>query len=129
MNESHSTDRRVGHWVSAWVSVGLAVSAAITQGFWLVRAVGAEGHEGPEWPVMLSVARQLLAGPGGLYGPFDGSNPLVLIHAPLYYRTAALLAWPMAAAGVDPITAARVSGRSISAMGLLVTLGAAYRLA
>jgi hypothetical protein len=129
MNESHSTDCRVGQWVSAWVSVVLAVSAALTLGFWLVRAVGAEDNEALESPLMLSVARQLLAGPGGLYGPFGGSNPLVLIHAPLYYRTAALVAWPMAAAGVEPITAARVAGRSISALGLLVTLGAAYRLA
>src|SRR5262249_19898256 len=129
MNESHSTDRRVGHWVSAWVTVGLAVSAAMTQGFWLVRAFGAEDNEALESPLMLSVARQLLAGPGGLYGPFGGSNPLVLIHAPLYYRTAALLAWPLAAAGVDPITPSPVSRRSISAMGLLVPRGAACGLA
>ncbi len=39
---------------------------------------------------MLSVARQLVFGPSELYGPFGGSNPLVLIHAPLYYRAAAL---------------------------------------
>src|SRR5262245_46903433 len=122
-------ERSGGHWVSAWVTVVLAVSAAITLGFWLLRAVGDEDTEALESPLMLSVARQLGAGPGELYGPFGGSNPLVLIHAPLYYRAAALLAWPMAAAGLDPITAARVAGRSISALGLLLTLGAAYRLA
>ena len=26
----------------------------------------------------------------GLYGPFDGHYPLVLIHAPLYYRVAGM---------------------------------------
>jgi hypothetical protein len=81
-----------------------------------------------ESPLMLSVARQLIAGPRDLYGPFDGFNPLVLIHAPLYYRAAALLAWPMARAGLDPVVAARVAGRLISAAGLAATMAAAYRL-
>ena len=51
---------------------------------------------------MLSVARQLVVGPGELYGPFGGRNPLVLIHAPLYYRVAALAAWPMARGRAAP---------------------------
>ena len=92
-------------------------------------ALGEEDTEVLESPLMLSVARQLVVGPGELYGPFGGSNPLVLIHAPLYYRVAALAAWPMARAGLDPVTAARVAGRSLSALGLLATLAAAYRLA
>ena len=70
-----------------------------------------------ESPLMLSVARQLVVGPWELYGPFGGSNPLVLIHAPLYYRAAALLAWPMARAGLHPVDAARLAGRLISALG------------
>ena len=77
---------------------------------------------------MLSVARQLVSGPGELYGPFGGGNPLVLIHAPLYYRAAGLLAWPMARAGLHPVEAARVAGRLISAVCLAATMGAAYRL-
>jgi hypothetical protein len=113
----------------AWITVVLVVSAALTVGFWLVRGIGEEDTEALESPLMLSVARQLVAGPGELYGPFGGSNPLVLIHAPLYYRAAALLAWPMAAAGLEPIAAARLAGRAISALGLLATLAAAYRLA
>src|SRR5262249_8932379 len=56
-------------------------------------------------------------------------NPLVLIHAPLYYRAAALAAWPISRAGLDPLVAARLAGRSLSAIGLLATLAAAYRLA
>ena len=31
----------------------------------------------------LSVARQIEQGPSGLYGPYDGENHLVMIHAPL----------------------------------------------
>ena len=81
-----------------------------------------------ESPLMLSVGRQLVAGPWGLYGPFGGSNPLVLIHAPLYYRAAGLLAWPLARAGLHPVDAARVAGRALSALGLVATMGAAYRL-
>jgi hypothetical protein len=129
MSATRSTDRRGTGSVTAWVTLALAVSAAITGGFWTMQAVGEADTEALESPLILSVARQLVAGPGGLYGPFGRSNPLVLIHAPLYYRAAALLAWPLAAAGSDPIAAARRAGRAISAVGLLATLAAAYRLA
>jgi hypothetical protein len=104
------------------------VSAALEVGCWLVRGLGVWDTESLESPLMLSVARQLLVSPGELYGPFGGSNPLVLIHAPLYYRVAALTAWPMVRAGLDPVSAARVAGRSLSALGLLATLAVAYRL-
>jgi hypothetical protein len=53
---------------------------------------------------------------------------LVLIHAPLYYRAAALLARPMWRAGLHPVGAARAAGRLISALCLAATLAAAYRL-
>ena len=79
--------------------------------------------------MILSIARQLVAGPGELYGPFGGRNPLVLIHAPLYYRLAALSAWPIAQTGIHPVIAARLAGRGLSALGLLSTLATAYRLA
>jgi hypothetical protein len=129
MSETRSKAGRGAGWGSAWVTAVLAVSAAATLGFWLVLAVGEEDIEALESPLMLAVARQLVAGPWELYGPFGGQNPLVLIHAPLYYRAAALLAWPMARAGLDPVTAARVAGRSLSALGLLATLAAASGLA
>jgi hypothetical protein len=88
-----------------------------------------EDAESAESPLIMSVARQLVAGPSGLYGPFGGENPLVLIHAPLYYRLAALLAWPLFRAGWDPVMAALVAGRTLSAISLLATLGLAARLA
>ena len=52
-----------------------------------------------------------------------------MIHAPLYYRVTALLAWPLARAGFDPVLASLVAGRSLSLVGLVVTLAAAFRLA
>jgi hypothetical protein len=129
MSETRSAGPPFGGWAPAWITAVLAISAAITLGFWLVMALGGGDTEALESPLMLSVARQLVAGPGELYGPFGGHNPLVLIHAPLYYRVAALSAWPMARAGLEPVTAARVAGRSLSALGLVATLAAAYRLA
>ena len=128
MSESRSTEPKGAGGTSAWITVVLAVSAAATVGYWSVRAVGEADTEAMESPLMLSVARQLVAGPWELYGPFGGSNPLVLIHAPLYYRAAGLLAWPMARAGLHPVEAARIAGRLISALGLAATLLAAYRL-
>jgi hypothetical protein len=118
-----------GSWMLALMTAILAFSAAITLGFWLVMAVGEEDTDALESPLMLSVSRQLAVNLRELYGPFGGQNPLVLIHAPLYYRLAALSAWPLAKAGLDPVMAARLAGRSLSLLGLVVTLVAAYRLA
>src|SRR3954468_7031452 len=42
-----------------------------------------------ETTLALVIERQVRDGPGTLYGPFTGRQPLVLIHAPLYYRLAA----------------------------------------
>ena len=85
--------------------------------------------EALESPLLLSVARQLEFGPRGLYGPYGAPNPLVLIHAPLYYRLAALVGWPLFRAGFDPVTAALIAGRLLSAVGFMTTLAAASRLA
>ncbi len=63
----------------------LAASAIVFLGFRLLLGLGGEDTDLYESPLMLSVARQLVTGPGELYGPFGGNNPLVLIHAPLYY--------------------------------------------
>jgi hypothetical protein len=133
MGESISGERpsepRAGGGLSVWVTVVLTISAALALGYWAVRGLDEWDTEALESPLMLSVARQLLASPAELYGPFDGQNPLVLIHAPLYYRLAGLSAWPLSRAGLHPVTAARVAGRSLSALGLLSALSAAYRLA
>jgi hypothetical protein len=123
-----STEWRIG-WLSAWITVMLATSAIAFLGFRLILALGEEDTDLYESPLMLSVARQLVASPGELYGPFGANNPLVLIHAPLYYRLAALGAWLMARAGLHPVDAARIMGRSLSGLGLIATLSAAYYLA
>jgi hypothetical protein len=129
MSEAQSKEPAVARWVSAWISVLLAGSAVALVGNWLMRATQADDTEALESPLMLSMARQLVAGPSSLYGPFGGQNPLVLIHAPLYYRLGGLLAWPLFAGGVDAVTAARVAGRSLSILGLAAVLAAALRLA
>src|SRR5262249_32561121 len=94
-----------------------------------IRALGLQDTEALESPLLLSVARQLLASPWELYGPFGGQNPLVLIHAPLYYRIAALLAWLMTRVGLDSVSAALLAGRSLSMLGFVWTLWVAWRLA
>jgi hypothetical protein len=128
MPEPSSTQPFRTRSVSTCITIVLAVGAIAYVGFRASLALGREDLDRYESPLMLTVARQLLVGPRDLYGPFGGSNPLVLIHAPLYYRCAALVAWPMARAGLHPAEAARLSGRLISAVGLLLTMGAAYRL-
>ena len=129
MSVPSSKQRRAGAWASAWVMAVLAVSAAVAAGIGVLLALSLQDAEALESPLMLSVARQLSNSPWELYGPFGGRNPLVLIHAPLYYHLAALLAWPMARAGLDPVTAALAAGRSLSMLGLALTLAAAWRLA
>jgi hypothetical protein len=107
MSDSQSPKPKGPGWTSAGVTVLLAVSAAVTMGYWAPKGLDERDTEAMESPLMMSVARQLDSGPRDLYGPYDGSNPLVLIHAPLYYRAAALFAWPMVRAGVPSVVAAR----------------------
>jgi len=92
-------------------------------------ALGNEDVEALESPLVLAVVRQLVEGPWGLYGPYGGHNPLVLIHAPLYYHLAALAAWPINRVGLDPVPAGLVAGRLLSSLGLVATLVAAFHLA
>src|SRR5262245_392899 len=103
MSVPPSTLRPISAWESAWVLAVLAIAAAIAIGVGVRRASSPQDAEALESPLLLSVARQLHRGPWELYGPFGGRNPLVLIHAPLYYHLAALLAWPMARAWLDPV--------------------------
>jgi hypothetical protein len=112
----------------AWVTLMLALGAGALAP-WLVLALGEEDTEALESPLALAVVHQLKKGPGELYGTYDGRNPLVLIHAPLYYRLAALVAWPMARLGLQPVAAALVAGRLLSVIGLVATLAAAFQLA
>ena len=128
MSETPSTKPDGRGWASAWVTAMVAVSAAATLGYWSFRGLDRRDTEAMESPLILSVARQLTVSPRELYGPYGESNPLVLIHAPLYYRAAGLLAWPLARAGLHPVDAARIAGRLISALSLAATMGAAYRL-
>jgi hypothetical protein len=114
---------------TAVITAALAVAAVVLLGVRLAWAAGREDTDAIESTLILIVARQVTSGPGGLYGPFGSSNPLVLIHAPLYYRLAALLAWPLSRAGLDPVTAAMVAGRSLSFAGFVAVLALLARLA
>src|SRR5579885_3039498 len=110
MHESAPTEKPEDRRGSALMTSILTASACILIVFRLSLALGNEDVDRYESPLMLSVARQLLAGPWELYGPFGGRNPLVLIHAPLYYRGAALLAWPLAREDLHVAEAARLAG-------------------
>ena len=123
------TKLQVGTRISAWVTSLLVVAAVVAVVFGCSLAFRAEDTEPLESPLMLSVARQLVRGPRELYGPFGRLNPLVIIHAPLYYRLAALLAWAFQCAGLHFVTAALAAGRSLSLLGLAWTIAIAYRLA
>lgn len=68
-------------------------------------------------------------GPSGFYGPFSGENPSVLIHAPLYYRLVALLAWPVVRLGGDPLTTVLYAGRLLAFLGTLLLFASAAGLA
>ncbi len=114
--------------LSAWVTTFLATGAC-TLIPWVFMAIERDDVEASESTLMLAVARQLTNGPGELYGPYGGSNPLVLIHPPLYYRLAALCAWPIMRAGADAETAARLAGRTLSLLGWAAMLAGAYVLA
>ncbi len=129
MSQSRADEPGRDSRASIGITILLGAAAALVVGYWSWRALSRADTEPLESPLMLSVARQLVEGPGGLYGPFGEGNPLVLIHAPLYYRLAALTALPFVRAGVGPVTAAMVAGRSLSVLGLLATVGMAYRLA
>lgn len=129
MSDPSTTNPHVGVKTSHWVTLILFGAAAVALVFGCSLALRVGDTEPLESPLLLSVARQLVRGPRELYGPFGRMNPLVIIHAPLYYRFAALLAWPLYAAGFTPVTAALVSGRALSVVGLGWTMAMAYRLA
>ncbi len=120
--------RRSRFWLTAWVTAALVLAAG-TLLPWFAMAIERDDVEASESPLLLAVARQLTHGPRELYGPYGAGNPLVLIHPPLYYRLAALCAWPIARAGIDVETAARIAGRTLSLLGWMATLAGAFVLA
>lgn len=129
MNERGPARRRARDGVAAVVTVALAAAAVLALGYRILLALGREDAAVTESTLVMMVARQVEDGPGGLYGPFGGRNPLVLIHAPLYYRCAALLAWPLARAGLEPLTAALAAGRGLSVLALVALLAVVAGLA
>ena len=128
MSGPQSKERRSVNRPAVWITAMLATAAGALIP-WSALAFRVQDMEALESPLLLSVARQFQSGPGRLYGPYSGRYPLVLIHAPLYYRLAALAGWPLNARGLDPVTAALVAGRLLSALGFLATLVAAFGLA
>jgi hypothetical protein len=128
MGHNPTSERRVAALWSLWVTAALVVGASSLVP-WFELAFHNEDVEALESPLVLSAARQLVHSPWQLYGPYDNGNRLVMIHAPLYYRATAILAWPLYRAGVDPVLAALFAGRALSLAGLLVTLVGTFRLA
>ena len=114
----------------AWIiTLSLAAGAIAYQGHHAWLAFDPDDTNHLETPLLLATARQLADGPATLYGPFSGSDPLVLIHAPLYYRLSALIAWPIAKAGVDPVAASMVAARGLAFLGFAIMAFAAWWIA
>jgi hypothetical protein len=117
---------RVGLNAAVWCALLLA--ALLYQALNLFIAFDPDDTENLETTRVMAAARQLVQGPGGLYGPYSGANPWVLIQAPLYYRLTGLLAWPLAALGWDPIWACFAAGRALSMASFLAGLLVVYRV-
>lgn len=107
----------------------LLAAAILNLGYAAWVGLDADDAENLEATRVLAAARQLTAGPAGLYGPYGESNPYVLIQAPLYYRLTALAAWPLTRLGLAPIPACQLTGRLISALSFAGLLAVAWRLA
>ncbi len=127
-NPAHSQPAP-GAWLSRWVTAVLGIAALVFIAHGIVRALEQEDVEALETPLLLSVAGQLVEGPWTLYGPYGRHNTRVMIHSPLYYHLAALVASPFYRAGLDPVSAARLGGRLLSMLCMGLTLSGAYRLA
>ncbi len=120
---------RSARWPRGWISLCLAAAAAVAVGRLLILGTSPEDAEVLESPLVLAAARQFTTSPAELYGPFGGTNPYVLIHAPLYYRATGLAGWGLSRVGLGSIVAALAAGRAISCLGFLGTLVAVYHLA
>jgi hypothetical protein len=117
------------HIAAPLVMVALTLAAAVYMGYH-----GASIGPSPEDSNILetvlirSLGSQFLLGPGSIYGPFTSEHPWVLIHAPLYYRIAGLMAWPAVSRGVDVDMASLYAGRILAFVAWLATLVVAYKL-
>jgi hypothetical protein len=101
-------------WVRVLVFAALGVCAAVHSFLDLGQAFGPDDTQYQETTLDLVAAGQFLKGPGALYGPFQGGNHRVLVHAPLYYRLTGLVAWPLVSRGMNPLQGCFVAGRIIS---------------
>ena len=128
MSQHPDRARRARVWTMLWINTAFAVAAG-TLLPWLVMELREDDTEALESPLVVAAAGQLVDGPARLYGPYGGRNPRVLIHAPLYYRLTALLAWPLVRFGLEPVRACLLVGRMLSTLGFLLALAAVYHLA
>lgn len=110
------------------ITIVLVTSSILYLGYQLSIALDADDTGRFETTLALSVVGQVERGFGSLYGPFSGENPLVLIHAPLYYRIAGLGALVLTSIAVEPIRAALIAGRLVSVLSLIGLLVAVSRL-
>lgn len=112
------------------LTLALALTACASLGFRGVLALDRRDTNHLETPLALSIARQWTEGPSVLYGPFSAKRPLVLIHAPLYYRIAGALGWPLVRfGGFDPADAALLTGRLLALGSTLALMFVLARLA
>src|SRR5690349_18737932 len=101
MERPHSAlPRRPARAALIWGTLALAALAQVGFNAWI--GLGPDDSEHLETTRVMAAARQLTDGPSGLYGPYSGANPWVLIQAPLYYRLTGLAAWPLVVQGQDP---------------------------
>ena len=117
------------HRAAPLLSGLLATAAILYQGFQGFIAFDPDDTNHLETPLAMAVARQLEEGPSTLYGPFDGHRPLVLVHAPIYYRLAGLGAWILHGAGVSPEISALAAGRALAWLGAAAAVAGIWRLA
>jgi hypothetical protein len=121
-----SCPRAVGAKVCC--AVLLAASACVYLGYHAAIALEPDDSAWLETPLTLALARQIEEGPARLYGPYTGARPTVIIHAPFYYRLAALAAWPLAKLGFEPLIASFAAGRLLSVLAFVAAIGLAARL-
>jgi hypothetical protein len=112
---------------TAWTF--LLISAIVYQLFNAWIGVGANDTENLESTLVYVAAGQFDRGPGSLYGPFSGTNPHVVIQAPLYYRLTWIAAKPLVALGVDRVAATLAAGRTLSYLSLIALLVIVARIA
>ena len=118
----------VRRFLTAVIVGSIAAAALVYAGSVLMLGMRHEDIGRLETPFAFSVAMQVEHGPGLLYGPYERGNHLVIIHAPLYYRLAAIGASFLHRCGVEPVAASFVAGRLLSLGAMILVLAAATSL-